>query len=116
MSSGQNKNQPAAYRIEDGVLYVRSFKTRPDYFRDNAFSGIRKIVFADDITVIPQGYASLYKDLEEITIPENVEYIDQEAFLGCSSLKRIILKTKHIPDGRFLPDDLKDRVEIVRSV
>ena len=51
--------------------------------------------------------------LRELTIPENVNYIDDETFLGCRGLKRICLKTKHIQDGRFLPEELRDRVELI---
>ncbi|MBR7061835.1 MAG: leucine-rich repeat protein, partial [Clostridia bacterium] len=50
--------------------------------------------------------------LEEIEIPENVEYIDSEAFLGCTGLRRVYMRSKHIRDDRWLPDELKDRVTI----
>ena len=118
MSSGQNKNQPAAYRIEDGVLYVRSFKTRPDYFRDNAFSGIRKIVFADDITVIPQGYASLYKDLEEIVFPKNCKVLEDSCFSDCVLLQDPVLSEGLESIGSFVfqNDERIRTLHIPRSV
>ena len=46
-------------------------------------------------------------------IPEKVDYIDDEAFLGCTGLRRVILKTPKIRDGGFLPDGIRERVEIV---
>ena len=44
-----------------------------------------------------------------------MDYIDDEAFLGCTGLKRVILKTKHIKSDRFLPDELRGKVEVVFS-
>ncbi len=51
----------------------------------------------------------------ENVIPKNVEYIDGEAFLGCSGLKRIYLETPHIKDGGFLPDDIRECVEVIKK-
>ena len=53
------------------------------------------------------------RKLKEIEIPENVRYIDDEAFLGCSGLRKIILKTEQICDDRFLPKDIREKVKIV---
>ena len=53
--------------------------------------------------------------LKELVIPENVDYIDSEAFLGCMGLRRIVLKTAKIQDGSFLPDEIREKVEIVKE-
>ena len=56
------------------------------------------------------------RSLKEIEIPENVEYIDDEAFLGCTGLRRGILRTKHIRDDHWLPDELKAKVRIEYAI
>ncbi len=62
---------------------------------------------------IPCGAIQMYRDLEEIVIPENVNYINYEAFMGCTGLKRIYMKSKYLKDNSFLPDDIREQVEII---
>ena len=34
-----------------------------------------------------------------------MEYIDDEAFLGCTGLRKIIIRSRHIKDDRWFPDE-----------
>ena len=65
----------SSYTIEDGVLYVRDFDDRPDYFKNGGFGGIRKIVFRDGIEEIPDQAVQLYGDLAEIVWPKTLKSI-----------------------------------------
>lgn len=47
-------------------------------------------------------------------ISENVEYIDDEAFHGCTGLRRVFMKSKHIKDERWLPEDLRNEVTVTQ--
>jgi len=47
-------------------------------------------------------------------ISENVEYIDGEAFLGCTGLRRVFMKSKYIKDDRWLPEELRNEVTVTR--
>lgn len=59
-----------SYELRDDVVYVRDFRQPPDYFRENGFAGIQKVVFADGISVIPRGTMQLFRDLREIVWPK----------------------------------------------
>lgn len=83
-----------SYEIKDGVIYVRDFRRPPDYFRENGFAGIRKVVFADDISVIPRCSMQLLKELREIVWPKCLKVIGEGCFSDCSSLTELKL-----PDG-----------------
>ena len=59
----------------------------------NAFIGcsnLKSVTFADGLKII-DGF-QYCTSLEEITIPASVDIIAPEAFLGCDSLKKIIIK------------------------
>ena len=72
-------------------MYVRDFRRPPDYFRENGFAGIRKVVFADDISVIPRCSMQLLKELREIVWPKGLKAIGEGCFSDCSSLTELKL-------------------------
>lgn len=52
--------------------------------------------------------------LREIRIPRNVTYIDSETFTGCMGIRRIYLETDKIPGNGWVPDEIREKVSIVR--
>lgn len=71
-----------------------------------------RVVLPSTLTAVWDRAFQNCRNLKEIEIPENVEYIDDEAFLGCTGLERVIMRSKHIRDDRWLPDELKAVVRI----
>lgn len=78
-----------SYHRKDDVLYIHDFEDRPDYYAFGGFDGIRKVVFAEDIRVIPQNSIQFCRDLEEIVWPKDVRVIERDSFMDCRSLKEI---------------------------
>ena len=97
-------------RLEELVIPEGVTELNNSALIDN--TGLRRIVLPSTLTAIWDHAFQRCSSLEEIVIPENVEYIDDEAFLGCIALKRVYMKSAHIKDNHWLPDDLKDRVKI----
>ncbi|SFB88140.1 leucine-rich repeat protein [Ruminococcus albus] len=55
---------------------------------------IKSIVIPDSVTVIKEGAFDCLFELESITLPKNLKYIDDRAFEQCRKIKNIV-----IPDG-----------------
>ena len=52
------------------------------------------------------------RSLREIEILENVTYIDDEAFLGCTALRKVIMRSGHIKGDGWLSEELKGKARI----
>ena len=116
-------------RAEPGIKYHRStklivgtcliawaLKTAVSIGRGNKNQSCPKIRATKIFCVLDKGYSLLIFEkggLQEIEIPENVEYIDDEAFLGCTSLRKVIMRSKHIKGDHWLPDELRGEVQIL---
>lgn len=107
-----------SYEIKDGVIYIRDFRQPPDYFRENGFAGIRKAVFADDISVIPRCSMQLLKELREIVWPKGLKAIGEGCFSDCSSLTELKLPEglETIGESAFQNAENVKYVHIPRSV
>lgn len=57
---------------------------------------IRSITIPEGITIIPARMCNLCRELEEITLPSTVEYIDYMAFAECPNLRRVVGWNIHI--------------------
>ena len=129
----------ASYTVEGNRLILHDFKDRFDYWTSQEWrEQITTLIVDDGVAEIPDGAFEYFKrlrevrlpsltaiwghafqrcrSLTEIEIPENVEYIDDEAFLGCTGLRRVILRSAHVGDDRWLPDELKGKVRVERRV
>ena len=58
-------------------------------------SNINPLKYMDNI---PDYFLSRITDITHIDIPDNIKYIGQGAFYGCSSLTNIIIPKKDISD------------------
>ena len=107
-----------SYEIKGGVIYIRDFRQPPDYSRENGFAGIRKAVFADDISVIPGGTMQLMKELREIVWPKGLKVIGEGCFSDCSSLTELKLPEglETIGESAFQDAETVKYVKIPRSV
>lgn len=112
------KTASNSYNLENGVLYVPDFQKQLDYFENQGFDGIKKIVFSDDIRKIPDGSFQLYKDLEEIAWPKALKDIGSGCFTNCISLRTLELpeELETIEEWAFQDAENVRKVGIPRSV
>jgi hypothetical protein len=64
-----------------------------DTIMPNCFfmSGVKSVVFNDNVTEIPYCAFASCRNLKEIIIPDSVEYINDGAFKDCTSLEKVTL-------------------------
>ena len=55
-------------------------------------SGVSECIIGDEVTDINSNLFSSCKNLKSITIGKNVKTIDKNAFFGCNSLEKVIIK------------------------
>ena len=87
---------PASVKEADGFTRVGTLKTANLYCEQVASyafydSGLETVNFYGDLTTIGVGAFSYCPNLKEVTIPETVTVIDNDAFANCTGMTKAIL-------------------------
>ena len=84
---------------QDGIVYFteKLYISNTEKIDNFMFAGnrcVRKVILAEGTKEIGHGAFLNCKNMEEIHIPDSVEYVGDNCFAGCVALKKVILPLK----------------------